>query len=252
MQRRAALWITGAFRTSPNVGVEAIAGLIPIHLHLRKLAQRSCMRMLTLHPNHSLHSLSGMHAHITQKPQSVQRLSPPQKIKVKGPLIEAADVCLEVSETLEALPDEDKPGCRILDQSSGQIRFEDFDRTKKGASAKHLDALNAHVASLCHNHSAVLVPTAASRPKQPFQSMAGYRITREGVSIFRAQHPSGLCTALESELQSIRLGVCKALTLPDVTNIEVFTTSLPAAHLVVDPSCHSGQSHSLAVIRPLR
>src|SRR5882757_8245025 len=98
MQRRAALWITGAFRTSPNVGVEAIAGLIPIHLHLCKLSQRSCMRMLTLHPNHGLHSLSGMHAHITQKPQSVKRLSPPQKIKVKGPLIEAADLCLEVSE----------------------------------------------------------------------------------------------------------------------------------------------------------
>ena len=65
--------------------------------------------------NHGLHSLSGMHAHITQKPQSVKCLSPPQKIKVKGPLIEAVDRCLEVSETLQALPDKDKPGRRILD-----------------------------------------------------------------------------------------------------------------------------------------
>ncbi|KXN83397.1 hypothetical protein AN958_01483 [Leucoagaricus sp. SymC.cos] len=37
MQRRAAIWITGAFRTSPLGDVEALAGLIPIHLHLRKL-----------------------------------------------------------------------------------------------------------------------------------------------------------------------------------------------------------------------
>ena len=37
IQRRAAIWITGMFHTSPTVGVEAIAGLIPIYLHLQKL-----------------------------------------------------------------------------------------------------------------------------------------------------------------------------------------------------------------------
>jgi len=37
MQRRAALWITGAFHTSPTEGIEAIAGLMPIKLHLKKL-----------------------------------------------------------------------------------------------------------------------------------------------------------------------------------------------------------------------
>ena len=39
MQRKAALWILGAFRTSPTGGIEALAGLIPIHLHLKKLAK---------------------------------------------------------------------------------------------------------------------------------------------------------------------------------------------------------------------
>ncbi|CAA7267882.1 unnamed protein product [Cyclocybe aegerita] len=36
MQRKAALWITGAFRTSPTGGLEALAGLIPVHLMLKK------------------------------------------------------------------------------------------------------------------------------------------------------------------------------------------------------------------------
>ena len=136
MQRRAALWITGAFRTSPNVGVEAIAGVIPIHLHLRKLSQRSCTRMNSLHTNHGLHSISGLHPHIAQKPHSIALLSTAQKKKVGGPLLEAADICRKASEILSALPDEDRPGYRILDQFSSQIRFEDFDRTKKGASGK--------------------------------------------------------------------------------------------------------------------
>jgi len=41
MQRRAAIWITGAFKTSPLEGIEAIANLIPIKLHLQKLTGRS-------------------------------------------------------------------------------------------------------------------------------------------------------------------------------------------------------------------
>jgi len=33
MQRRAAIWILGAFYTLPSFGIEVIAGLIPIYLH---------------------------------------------------------------------------------------------------------------------------------------------------------------------------------------------------------------------------
>ena len=37
MQRRAAIWILGAFKTSPVEDIEVIAGIIPIKLHLQKL-----------------------------------------------------------------------------------------------------------------------------------------------------------------------------------------------------------------------
>ena len=43
MQRKAALWILGAFRTSPTGGIEALAGLIPIHLYLKKLAKQAIL-----------------------------------------------------------------------------------------------------------------------------------------------------------------------------------------------------------------
>jgi len=41
MQRRATIWILGAFKTSLSFGIEAIAGLISIKLHLQKLGGRS-------------------------------------------------------------------------------------------------------------------------------------------------------------------------------------------------------------------
>jgi len=43
MQRKAALWILGAFHTSPTGGIKALAGLIPIHLHLKKLAKQAIL-----------------------------------------------------------------------------------------------------------------------------------------------------------------------------------------------------------------
>ncbi|KXN89798.1 hypothetical protein AN958_05139 [Leucoagaricus sp. SymC.cos] len=43
MQRNAALWITSAFRTSPSGGIESLTGLIPIHLHLKKLTKHTCL-----------------------------------------------------------------------------------------------------------------------------------------------------------------------------------------------------------------
>jgi len=39
MQRRAAIWILGVFKTSPSEGIEALVGLIPIKYHLQKLAK---------------------------------------------------------------------------------------------------------------------------------------------------------------------------------------------------------------------
>ena len=50
-------WITGAFRTSPGGGVEAIAGLTPVFLHLRKLATKAVCRIKTLSDTHPIRSL---------------------------------------------------------------------------------------------------------------------------------------------------------------------------------------------------
>ena len=77
MQCKAALWILGAFRTSPTSGLEALAGLIPIQLHLKKLVKWSCLWTATLPSQHALMSLlstrnsKGTHPH----PQSLALLN---------------------------------------------------------------------------------------------------------------------------------------------------------------------------------
>jgi len=57
MQRRAAIWVLGAFKTSPMEGIKALAGLMPIRFHLQKIAKRSLIRPFKLPANHILNNL---------------------------------------------------------------------------------------------------------------------------------------------------------------------------------------------------
>jgi hypothetical protein len=45
-------------------GVESLAGLIPIHLHLHKLVLRGSYRIATLSPTHPTHTLAGRGAQV--------------------------------------------------------------------------------------------------------------------------------------------------------------------------------------------
>jgi hypothetical protein len=76
MQQRAVLWITGAFRTSPTTAIEAIASLMPIHLHLSKLAQHSSVRTLTLHRTHAIHAFTGLYPERGCHPLSPMSITP--------------------------------------------------------------------------------------------------------------------------------------------------------------------------------
>jgi len=57
MQRRAAIWILRAFKASPSYGIEALAVLIPINLHLQKLGGHSQLQAYRLPSSHLIRSL---------------------------------------------------------------------------------------------------------------------------------------------------------------------------------------------------
>ena len=57
MQRRAVIWILGAFKTFSSFGIKAIAGLISIKLYLQKLGGRSQLQVHSLPPSYLIRSL---------------------------------------------------------------------------------------------------------------------------------------------------------------------------------------------------
>ena len=97
MQRRVVLWITGAFHTSPTMEVEAITGLVPINLYLKKLYQRFHLQGFSLLPNHIIKSIF---MSVDSNKYDLHRLyleslTAKQKLKLRSPLIDMDNSCNE-------------------------------------------------------------------------------------------------------------------------------------------------------------
>ena len=68
IQRRAAIWILGAFKTSPTEDIEAIAEVISIKSHLQKLTSRSQLHPLALTASHLIRTLIDDPSNSSTKP----------------------------------------------------------------------------------------------------------------------------------------------------------------------------------------
>jgi len=77
MQRRATIWILGAFKTSSSEGIKAIVGIIPIKFHLQKLTNRSQLWFVTLLVSHLIRTLmdDSSNSHIKRIPHSINTLT---------------------------------------------------------------------------------------------------------------------------------------------------------------------------------
>src|ERR1700742_4086942 len=110
MQRKAALWITGAFRTTPGGAAESLAGLPPIHLLLRRLVNRGYSRANTLMPSHLTLGLvnrpytGGTHL------SSLRSISAPLRYSVKSPVMDISLHMSKLSEEFSVVDAERSPG----------------------------------------------------------------------------------------------------------------------------------------------
>ena len=125
MQRCTVIWILEAFKTSPLYGVEAIAELIPIKLHLQKLGGRSQLRMNKLSHNHLLYLLIDLHINSSSNFKSIvlDLLTNRQQSLVKGHLVNTANRSYECFPSFSPLNLEFSPGLRIIDNFSEHISF---------------------------------------------------------------------------------------------------------------------------------
>jgi len=120
VQRRAAIWILGAFKTSPSEGIEAIAGIIPIRFHLQKIARRSQIHPFKLPTNHILRELMDdlSLSSNNPNPHTVGSLTNYQKNIAKSYLIDSCNKAYGIFPFFSPLNPEFFPGSHIMENFS--------------------------------------------------------------------------------------------------------------------------------------
>ncbi|CAA7270790.1 unnamed protein product [Cyclocybe aegerita] len=245
MQRKAALWIMGAFCTSPTGSLEALAGLIPVHLRLKKLATCAVYRVATLSDTHPLCSMMCERLLRQAEPhaRSAALMTPAMRGKVKSTVMEVDERVHTLTESFEPFAPEAHPGDWLLDRYADHLHFDERDPTQD--RRPYLDEL---IAKARANPLTVLAATDGSvSQSNQYQAASAAIIYMGHHELERTRYVSGRVTAPDAELNAISCAVRLAVKQANCQHIMVFTDSMGSAHRAVDPSVHSGQAFSLAV-----
>jgi hypothetical protein len=180
VQRHACLWITGAFKTSPMGAAETLAGMPPIHLHVKKLVEWSHIRTHALQASHAYCRLvDGDHKF------SVKTLKGQICGDLKSPITEAW-LNLEFSSLdLDPINRFNQPGLGPKDLYHGHIVYDivsslpKMDKDHKKFMADQINLLHGSVDAASHSPQHVCIVTDVSTPpsSQSQLSISGMRGT---------------------------------------------------------------------------
>ena len=249
MQRRAAIWILGAFKTSLSEGIKAIAGIIPIKFHLQKLAKYSLIRPFKLPENHIVRNLidDSPHCNITSNPHAIGSLTNRQRNIMKGHVIDTNVKSYGIFPSFDPLHQEFTSGNQLSDKFSDCFSFNLVNKKgKENNYAQELDDLVLHNST----SSTTLVVTDASIKNNITTSVV--HIHQTNVPLIKTVHHAVFVTSLEAELFAMRCGINQACSKDNISKIIVITDSIHTAKLIFDSSSHPLQSHSAAILSELQ
>ena len=248
MQKRVVLWITGAFCTSPTMGVEAITGLILINLYLKKLYQRFHLQEFSLPPNHIIKSVLTSVNSNKHDPRrlSLESLTAKQKLKLWSPLIDMDNSCNEYIPLFSPFNQEFSPRNRLIGSFSDQFSFHYHSQEAKN----HIKNLDNAVTEASLDPSSSIVVLDASIKNSIATSIL--HIHSYNKPIVKTIHRAINITTTEVELFTIRCGINQTINIPNIKHIIIATDSIHATERIFDSSSHPYQTHSTAISMKLR
>jgi len=251
MQRRVALWIVSTFKMSPLLGVEAIAGLIPINLHLQKLGGRSQLRVHSLPPNHILRSFmsSSLDSYSHQHTLSLNSLTRHQQELIKGHVVDMDNCFNEVFPSFDFLNPELVPGNRITDTCSNHFSFHLFNKWTSQNIKSHIQQLDKLALESFDSPSSALIVTDASIKNNVATSISHIHIHNKPIT--KTLHNALNVTSTEAELFTIRCGINQATNNNKISKIIVVMDSIHTVKRIFDSSTHPFQRYSVSILKDL-
>jgi len=248
MQQRVALWISGVFCTSPMLEIEAISGLVPIHLHLRKLYSQFLLYESSLPFNHIISNILSSKKiqersyHIS----SIDYLTAKQRIQLKSSLIDVNNKYNKFFLSFSFFNKEFEPGNRLIDLFSDCFSFYFCSPNLK----KHIEKLDEITFRTSSNPLSIIVVSDASIKNHVTTSIL--HIHSYNKPVVKTLHRVINITTTEAKLFAICCRINQTVTNQDVNHIVVITDSLHATKKIVDSSVHPYQIHSAAISQELR
>ena len=164
MQRRAAIWMLGAFKMSLSEGIKVIAGILPIKFHLQKLTERSLIRSFKLPANHIIRDLINDSPHQSKEsnPHAVSSLTNQQKNIAKGYLINSCNKSYGIFPSFSPLHQEFTPGFYLSDIFSNHFSFNLANKKEKDKDKICAQELNNIALQISSFPNIALIITDAS------------------------------------------------------------------------------------------
>jgi len=233
---------------SPTLRVETIAGLLPIHLYLRKLFGRFLLRQSSLPLNHIIYSILSSDGSQEHKSHiaSIDHLTAKQRMKLKLPLINANDKYNEFFPSFSFFNDEFIPEKHIVDIFPNHYSFHPHTLNIQ----KHMKNLEETTIRTSSNPFSSIVVSDASIKNQVATSIS--YIHSFNKPIVKTLHRAINVTTAEAELFTIRCGINQAVADPCIKHIIVITNSLHIARKIFESSTHPYQIHSTVISAELR
>ena len=251
MQRRAAIWILGAFKTSPLEGIKALVGITPIQFHLQKIAKRSQIRPFKLPDNHILKNLldnlpSQFKVHNLH---NIGSLTNHQRSLTKGHLIDSSIKSYRIFPFFSPLDPEFFPGCRIIDNFSNRFSFNLVNKKDKNPNETCAQELDEMVLQNSLSPHSAIVITDTSIKNDITTSISHTHSANQ--LLIKTVHHASFVTITEAELFAIRCGINQACFINNVSKIIIVTDSIHAAKKIFDCEVHPLQIHTAAILDEL-
>jgi len=252
MQRRAATWILGAFKTSPLEGIEALAGLMPIRFHLQKISKRSLICSFKLPNNHILKNLLNDDPPSVKlsNPHNIGSLTNYQKSLIKGHLPDSHTKTLGIFPSFSPIDPEFSPGNHITDIFSNCFSFNLVNKKVENCNKICGQELDEMVLCCSSDSQMALVITDASIKNDITTSIS--HIHSYNRPLVKIVHHASFVTSTEAELFTIRCGINQACAINNVSKIIVVTDSIHAAMKIFDSGSYPYQIHSATILSELR
>jgi len=198
------------------LGIKAITGLIPIHLHLQKLNGRFHFRALFLPSNYIIKLILETRDLNDSEPHqlSLKWLMHKQQLIVKGPLVDMDNRCNKNFPFFSPFNSEFSLGNRLIDVFPNHFLFHSLNRKSNHDVKSYLHHLDSITLQASLDPQLVVVVTDASIKNQIATSILHINI-HDNPIIKTIHHAVNIMSA-EAELFVIKYSINQAICLPNV------------------------------------